>query len=196
MIDQGIIKHTSGNVTLNEDGSISAANGNFIITKSGNLIAKNADISGSISANVFSSEFINIEDCYNDKIKGYLADSVTGLNIIINRPEELNGPEGNIILNLEESTTSGATANIFIPACKSDINEWIIIQGYHYAGGNSFIKTTINNFGYDFNLKQEKTYGAIRISYLCAYYITFTNINKTWYLTDTRGLPNNYFEFI
>ena len=132
VIDQGIIKHTSGNVTLNEDGSISAANGNFIVTKSGNLIAKNADISGAISANIFSSEFIDIKDCYNDKIKGYLADSATGLNIIINRPEKLNGPDGKIILNLEESTTNGATANIFIPAfirwCREMIMQRISYQ--------------------------------------------------------------------
>ena len=50
IIDNGVIKHTSGNITLNENGTITAASGNFIVAEDGAITAVNANINGTITS--------------------------------------------------------------------------------------------------------------------------------------------------
>lgn len=50
IIDNGVIKHTSGNITLNENGTITAASGNFKVSENGSLTATNANINGTVTS--------------------------------------------------------------------------------------------------------------------------------------------------
>lgn len=190
VIDQGIIKHTSGNVTLNEDGSISAANGNFIVTKDGNLFAKNANVSGIVVANTISTPFIDITDNYKTK-DYYIADYNTGLNIIINR--NLVEASDSIILQLNQDLASGTTANIYLTPWGIKSNPVTVSIQACSKNGCTFLRSLIPDLGFDPNTYKEKEYAAVTMSDRCTYYITLTNIDAKWYITDLHGMPTSHF---
>lgn len=48
--DAGVLRHTSGKVALNADGSISTSNGDFVVDPDGNFTSKNGTIEGTIHA--------------------------------------------------------------------------------------------------------------------------------------------------
>ncbi len=184
VIDQGVIKHNSGKVSLNSDGSISASNGKFIVDNEGNLSATNANIGGIVAADKFLTPFIDIKSLTNSTDNTYRLDSNGGSsNIIVN----LNDFYPNVSLYLEQLGLNGLICNILVLPNLSKNSSYLQIQFSDNNNKSTFFKSMIPGMGYDSDKKVFEEYFILQTSKQIPYYITFCNINSLWYLINIHN---------